>query len=57
MPGGQMERMVQSIGELRKQAERLMAQAQGVQAVERNAKRILACVRMLEINVSEAAEA
>ncbi|MGQ9858614.1 MAG: hypothetical protein ACUVS3_07980 [Thermodesulfobacteriota bacterium] len=33
---------------------KLLGEAQGIQAIERNCSRILACVRMLRLNVCDA---
>jgi hypothetical protein len=48
--------MVEKIRALRKNAEELKKISGGIQAVDRNADRILACVKMLEISISDAAE-
>jgi len=48
--------MTEIISALRKNAEELKEISGGIQAVDRNADRILANVRMLEISISEAAE-
>lgn len=45
--------MVMKIRELRKNAEELKEISGGIQAVDRNADRILASVKMLEIDVSD----
>ncbi|MCK4274158.1 MAG: hypothetical protein KAW90_04650 [Dehalococcoidales bacterium] len=48
--------MVEKIKILRKDAEELKEISGGIQAVDRNADRILANVKMLEIDISDAAE-
>ena len=48
--------MVMKIRALRRNAEGLKEISGGIQAVDRNADRILACVKMLEIDISDAAE-
>lgn len=48
--------MVTKIRALRKNAEELKEISGGIQAVDRNADRILANVKMLEIDISDAAE-
>ena len=48
--------MVNKISTLRKNAEELKKIAGDFPAVEKNANRILADIKMLEINISEAAE-
>jgi len=48
--------MVEKIKALRKNAEELKEISGGIQAVDRNADRILANVKMLEIDISEAAK-
>lgn len=48
-----LQELDQSVRELRSAALRLKKAAQGIQAVERNADRILASTRMLEMNVSD----
>jgi hypothetical protein len=48
-----LEELDQSVRDLRAAALRLKKAAQGIQAVERNADRILASTRMLELNVSD----
>ncbi|HMK64645.1 MAG TPA: hypothetical protein VK564_02550 [Thermodesulfobacteriota bacterium] len=48
-----MEKMDAKIKSLREGAEALKVLAGGIQALERNADRILASVKMLEINVSD----
>ncbi len=48
--------MVEKIKALRKNAEELKKISGGIPAVESNADRILANVKMLEIDISDAAE-
>ena len=48
--------MVEKIRALRKNAEELKEISGGIQAVDRNADRILANVKMLEISINDAAE-
>ncbi|MFH1646379.1 MAG: hypothetical protein ABID71_01630 [Chloroflexota bacterium] len=48
--------MTEKIRALRRDAEELKAVSGGIPTVDRNADRILADVRMLEINISDAAE-
>lgn len=48
--------MVAKIRALRKDAEKLKEISGGIPSVERNAERILAGVKMLEIDISDAAE-
>jgi hypothetical protein len=47
--------MVAKVRALRRNAEALKEISGGIQAVDRNADRILAGVRMLEININEVA--
>ena len=48
--------MAEKISALRKNAEELKEISGGIQAVDRNADRILANVKMLEISISDPAE-
>jgi archaellum component FlaC len=48
--------MADKIKALRQYAEELKGMSGGIQAIDRNVDRILANVKMLEIDVSEAAE-
>ena len=48
--------MVALIKSLRQDAERLKDISGGIPAVQKNADRILASVKMLEININDAAE-
>ncbi len=45
--------MAEKIAAIRRQAEDLQAISGGIQAVDKNVDRILASVKMLEINVSD----
>jgi hypothetical protein len=47
--------MVTKIAALRRNAEALKEASDGIPSVDKNADRILACVKMLEINISDAA--
>ena len=51
-----IKQMVTKIKALRKNAESLKDISGGIPAVDKNADRILANVRMLEIDISDAAE-
>ena len=51
-----LEAMAELIHQMRRSAEALQKQAQGIQAVERNLVRLLASVKMLELNISDAKE-
>ncbi len=51
-----IEKMVEKISSLRQSAEELKRLSGGIQAVECNADRILASIRMLEINISDVAD-
>ncbi|MBN1176144.1 MAG: hypothetical protein JXA51_00545 [Dehalococcoidales bacterium] len=48
--------MVVKIRALRENAEELKKISGGIPTVDRNVNRILACVKMLEISISDAAE-
>lgn len=48
-----MEKMAQKISSLKQEANELKAMSGGIQAVDRNIDRILACIKMLEINISD----
>ena len=48
--------MAEKIESLRRDAEALKAMSHGMQAVDRNADRILAHVRMLEIDINDVAD-
>jgi hypothetical protein len=48
--------MVELIYQMRRSAEALQEQSQGIQAVERNLDRLLASIKMLELNISDVKE-
>lgn len=48
--------MAKRIASIRENANQLKAISGGIQAVDRNVDRILASVKMLEINISDLAE-
>ncbi|MFC2070863.1 hypothetical protein ACFLTB_06820 [Chloroflexota bacterium] len=48
-----IEGMAQRIASIRQNADELKAMSGGIQAVDKNADRILASVKMLEINISD----
>lgn len=48
-----MKKMAQKISSLKQEANELKAMSGGIQAVDRNIDRILACIKMLEINISD----
>jgi len=50
---GNIEEMAQRISSIKQQANELKAMSGGIQAVDRNVDRILASVKMLEINISD----
>jgi archaellum component FlaC len=51
-----MEEMDDLIKRLRRSAEELKEKSGGIQAVDRNVDRILANIKMLELNVSDVME-
>jgi hypothetical protein len=51
----ELDQMVESIRSIRQAATDLKRQSGGIEAVDRNVDRILASVRMLEINISDVA--
>ena len=51
-----IQEMAERIASIKENANRLKAMSGGIQAVDRNADRILANVKMLEINISDLAE-
>ena len=51
-----IQEMAERITSIKENANRLKAMSGGIQAVDRNADRILANVKMLEINISDLAE-
>lgn len=52
----QLKEMVEKIRLLRQTAAELKQLSGGIQTVDRNLDRILACVKMLELNISDVAE-
>jgi len=48
-----LKKMDARIKKIRKAAEELKELSEGIQAIDRNASRILASVKMLEINISD----
>ena len=56
MPNVTIEAMAQLIQQMRHDAEALQAKADGMQAVERNLDRLLASIKMLELNISDVKE-
>jgi len=48
--------MAEKIAAIRQQTEELQKISGGIQAVDKNADRILSSVKMLEINISDLAE-
>ena len=51
-----IKEMADKILALKQQATELKEMSGGIQAVDRNVDRILACVRMLELNISDVAD-
>ncbi len=51
-----LKEMAGLIADLREKAERLMEISGGMQCVDRNCDRILASVKMLELNISDVIE-
>jgi hypothetical protein len=51
-----IEEMAKRISSIREDANQLKAMSGGIQAVDRNVDRILASVRMLEININDLVE-
>jgi len=51
-----IEKMADKVRALKQTATELKAMSGGIQAINRNVDRILACVRALEINVVEVAD-
>ena len=51
-----IDKMVKKIRSMKKSAEELRNLSGGVEAVDRNVDRILASVKMLEINISDVAD-
>ena len=56
MDRNDIEKMDIKVRDLRKAAEELIEMGSAIEAVRRNCDRILASVRMLELNVSDAKE-
>ena len=56
MDSRKIKGMDEKIQQIRKIAEQLKTEATGIQAVERNLDRILANVKMLELNISDVRE-
>ncbi len=54
-PEYDIKRMARIIEDIKEAASELKEASGGIQAVDQNAERILATVRMLEINVSDVA--
>jgi len=53
MSRGELRKLNTRIKTIKKAAEELKQLSGGIQAIDRNAERILASVKMLEINVSD----
>ncbi|MCX8117118.1 MAG: hypothetical protein N3G78_04195 [Desulfobacterota bacterium] len=53
MSSAKLKKLDRQIKKIRKAAEELKALCGGIQAIQCNANRILASVKMLEINVSD----
>ena len=51
-----VDKMVKNISSMKKSALELKNLSGGIQAVDRNVDRILASIRMLEINISDVAD-
>jgi len=48
-----IKKMAQKISSIKKEANELKAMSGGIQAVDKNIDRILASIKMLEINISD----
>jgi hypothetical protein len=48
-----IKKMAQKISYIKKEANELKAMSGGIQAVDKNIDRILASIKMLEINISD----
>lgn len=48
-----IKQMAEKISSIKQEANELKAMSDGIQAVDRNIDRILASVKMLEINISD----
>ena len=53
MENWDIEEMDERIKQMRQLAEELKVKGRRIQAVERNVDRILACIKMLELNISD----
>jgi hypothetical protein len=51
-----MKKIAQKIASLKQEANEIKAMSGGIQAVDRNIDRILAGIKMLEINISDLVE-
>jgi len=51
-----IKKMAEKISSLKQEANELKAMSGGIQAVDRNVDRILASIKMLEINISDLVE-
>jgi hypothetical protein len=51
-----MKKIAQKISSLKQEASEIKAMSGGIQAVDRNIDRILAGIKMLEINISDVIE-
>ncbi len=54
--GVDIQEMAKRIATIKENANQLKAMSGGIQAVDKNVDRILASVKMLEINISDLAE-
>ena len=54
--GVDIQEMAKRIASIKENANQLKVMSDGIQAVDRNVDRILASVKMLEINISDLAE-
>jgi hypothetical protein len=48
-----IKKMAQKISSIKKEVNELKAMSSGIQAVDKNIDRILASIKMLEINISD----
>lgn len=53
MPEYPLDEMADAVSAIRKSAEKLKSISAGIKAVDRNSDRLLASVKMLELNISE----
>ena len=51
-----IKQMAEKISSIKQEAKELKAMSGGIQAVDRNVDRILASIKMLEINISDLVE-